>query len=91
MRLNVRMLALGEREPATLALIHGVPTLLVYGHVYQPGQLPKDTKILVPPITEIPQDDRVAAQRILEAARRQGFELVDDVTARDQQSVTLQD
>jgi hypothetical protein len=91
MRLKVRMLALGEREPATLALIHGLPTLLVYDHVYQPGQLPKHTKILVPPLVDIPADDRPAALRLLEAARRQGFELVDDVRARDAQSVTLED
>ena len=91
MRLNVRMLALGEREPATLALFHGVPTLLVFGHVYQPGQLPKDTKILVPPTTDIPEDDRAAALRLLEAARRHGFQLADDATARDRQSVTLED
>jgi hypothetical protein len=82
MQVEVNMLALGEREPATLALIHGLATLVVYGHVYHPGQLPKGTKILVPPTTDIPQDDRHASVRLIEAARRQGFELVVEV-ARD--------
>ncbi len=79
MQLKVKLLAFGERQPATLIVVDGVPSLVVYRHVYHPGELPARSKIIAPRSEEIPPDDRAAGARLIEAARREGFIVVVDV------------
>jgi hypothetical protein len=75
----VKLLAFDEFVPATLALIGGAPCLIVYRRVYMPAELPGRAKLIVPHADELPTADRESVLRLIDAARREGFSVVDAV------------
>lgn len=76
MQLKVQLSVFDGRQPAILAVINGVTSLIVYRHVYLPGELPLRAQIVVPPADAIAVDDREPSLRLIEAARREGFAVV---------------
>ena len=75
----VKLLAFDELVPATLALIDGAPCLIVYRRIYMPAELPGGAKLVVPTADELPAGDRESVLRLIDAARREGYSVVDAV------------
>ena len=78
----VKLLAFDEFMPATLTFVGNAPCVIVFRRVYMPGELPADAKIVVPTADEVAAAERASLQRLIEAARREGFELVDEAEVR---------
>jgi hypothetical protein len=74
----VKLIAFEESVPATLAFVSNAPCLIVFRRVYTPAELPADTRVIVPTAEELRAADRESVLRLIEAARREGFEVVDD-------------